>query len=106
MSSGREEDRDGWISALQYIRMLESTWKATVTVEVITDGANYAQTCFVKVKATVPALVTPGKVYQVEKYDRWPRNDYKTVGGLVYYLCHQLDHEIGVNLYKQQELPF
>lgn len=99
-------DRDQWVSALEYIRMLESTWKATVTVTITTDGSNYAQTCFVKVKAVVPSFVGNGRTYEVEKHERWPRGDYKTVGGLVYFLCHHIDHEIGTTLFKQQELPF
>lgn len=93
-------------AAIEYIRSLEKTWGATVKVEICADGALYAGTCAVEVRASVPSLKSAGRCYQVRKYDTWPRSAHQTIGALIYQLCHQVDVEIGSVLYKQQELPF
>jgi len=106
VSKTDDKNTELWLSSLEYIRQMEKLWEATIVVEITTDGANYAQTCFVRVKASVPSLEVAGRCYKVEEYERWPRNDFKTIPGLVWWLLNRIDHRIGAELHKQQELPF
>lgn len=93
-------------SALEYIEQLEKTFDATVFVRIERDGTNYAKTANVRVVACVPVFEGAGRTRRVEKVGKWPSNDYKSWGALIYHLCHQVDQEIGSTLYKQAELAF
>lgn len=93
-------------AALEYVENLETTWDATVFFRIERDGTNYAKTCNVRVVACVPVFEGAGRTKRVEKVGKWPSNSYKSVGALLYHLCHQVDQEIGSTLHKQLALPF
>lgn len=101
-----EETDEAWEAAIEYIRALEKCWRATVRVEIGSDGALYSTSVAVRVRVTVPQFETPGRALVIEKWDIWPRRDYTRVGNLVYHLLMKADHEIGTKYHKQAELPF
>jgi hypothetical protein len=95
-----------WADVSSYIRVIEDTHKATLTVSLFTDGRNYAGTLFVRIRASVPTLTGPGMPYHTEMYARWPDTRHKTMEGLILALLYQVDHKIGSEAYQQRELPF
>jgi len=95
-----------WLAAIEYLRLLETTWDATAVVQIIADGAHYAGTCSVTVRVSVPQLAGPGKCHKFEETGTFPSGDFTTVGALVYFLLHRADAHIGSALHVQQALPF
>lgn len=106
MSTKRRETDEQWLAAIEYLRLLESTWDATCVVTIVADGAHFSGTCSVTVRASVPVLAGPGRCHKLEETGTFPGNQFTTVGALVYFLLHRLDARIGSELHVQQALPF
>lgn len=106
MSAKRRETDEQWLAAIEYLRLIESTWDATCVIRIVADGAHFAGTCSVTVTASVPVLAGPGRCHKLEEAGTFPSGDHTTVGSLVYFLLHRLDAQVGSELHVQQALPF
>lgn len=106
MPRRQHETDEHWLAAIEYLRVIEKEWDATVVVQIVADGAHFAGTCSVRVTASVPVLAGPGRCHKVEETGTFPSGDHRFVGSLVYFLLHRVDATIGTKLHVQQALPF
>jgi len=90
-----------WSDIAQTIRVIETTHSATLECRVKTDGARFAGSVVVEVKATLPKLIGPARPYTLLLYSVWPSVKAKTFEGLLYGLLLQMDHRLGAEAYKQ-----
>jgi hypothetical protein len=90
-----------WVDIGQTMREIEITHSATLELQIKTDGARFAGSVAVVVKATLPRLIGPALPFTLSLYSVWPSVKSKTLEGLVYQLLLQMDHRLGAEAYKQ-----
>lgn len=93
-----------WSDVAAYLREIEKTHQATVEISLFTDGRNYVQTLYVRVRASWPQFTGVAKAGKVELYAKWPDHRHSTMEGLSLALLYQIDHKIGSETYTQREL--
>lgn len=105
MSRNQEFSSEGpsWADISVYIQGMHDVHQATVDVVISSDSSNYAGTCQVTVKAVVPVLVGPARVYKAENTSRFPTHQHKRMEALIYRLLFELDARLSQEIWTQSK---
>ena len=75
---------------------------STVKVELMSDGGHYAGSVTIRARGVAPKLVASGTAWKGEKTSVWPNNQSLTLEGAIFRLLHELDAEMGREVWHQE----